>query len=405
MAEYTYVFTEFGNTVEVTGSSKTFAVVTRYAYSETNELGWHLFRSQYVKVLTNDDGKTFTNYCRTSWYGEDKTFSLGEVGDYCSILEDLGWVQYGTIIKNDSYAYYEGGSGTKYESKLSCTYTVPTPTCTITFYRNQTTSDTTTKAVTYKYGEGGSFPNSTWSYTGHTLSGWAWTRGSTTVDQSGNTVSDDFICWIYNSYSGKRNIYAVWNVNTYTLSFDANGGSVSTTSKNVAYNATYGTLPTPTRTGYTFDGWYTSASGGTKKTSSSTYTTAGNSTLYAHWTANMYKVTLNTNKGDDILQIINVTYGLTYGTELNLYEPTRTGHFFNGWWTNSDGGIEITADTIVTDASNHTLYAHWEPANSAYIKQNGKYVLCFTYVKSDGEWNEAIMHKKINNEYKRSIIN
>lgn len=51
--------------------------------------------------------------------------------------------------------------------------------------------------------------------------------------------------------------------------------------KYVKAGGTYGTLPTPTRSGYTFDGWYTAASGGTKITSSSTYTTQ---TLYAHWT-------------------------------------------------------------------------------------------------------------------------
>lgn len=102
----------------------------------------------------------------------------------------------------------------------------------------------------------------------------------------------------------------------YTVSYNANGGSISPTSKIVSCtfrnwntaqngsgttyapgssytansgatlyaqwgNPTYGTLPTPARTGYTFDGWYTSASGGTKITSSSTIT--ANTTIYAHW--------------------------------------------------------------------------------------------------------------------------
>ena len=50
--------------------------------------------------------------------------------------------------------------------------------------------------------------------------------------------------------------------------------------------SSYGTLPTPTRTGYTFDGWYTSATGGTKITSSSVVNVSGDQTLYAHWTCN-----------------------------------------------------------------------------------------------------------------------
>jgi hypothetical protein len=56
---------------------------------------------------------------------------------------------------------------------------------------------------------------------------------------------------------------ATATANTYTLTFNANGGTTSTSSKSVTYNGTYGTLPTPTRKGYTFNGWYTAASGGT----------------------------------------------------------------------------------------------------------------------------------------------
>ena len=72
---------------------------------------------------------------------------------------------------------------------------------------------------------------------------------------------------------------------TYTVTFDANGGSVSTASKTVTKGSTYGTLPTPTRSGYTFDGWFTSASGGTQITSSTTVNLTANQTLYAHWTS------------------------------------------------------------------------------------------------------------------------
>lgn len=70
---------------------------------------------------------------------------------------------------------------------------------------------------------------------------------------------------------------------TFTVSFNANGGSVSPGSKTVTYGGTYGTLPTPTRSGYSFLGWYTAATGGSKITSSSTVSITANTTLYAHW--------------------------------------------------------------------------------------------------------------------------
>ena len=86
-----------------------------------------------------------------------------------------------------------------------------------------------------------------------------------------------------------KNYYSAtktFNVNnpTYTVTFNANGGTCSTASKSVKYSSTYGTLPTPTRSGYNFDGWYTAASGGTKVSSSTTVTATDNHTLYAHWT-------------------------------------------------------------------------------------------------------------------------
>ena len=70
-----------------------------------------------------------------------------------------------------------------------------------------------------------------------------------------------------------------------TVTFDPNGGSVSPTSKTITKGMSYGILPIPTKTNYTFEGWYTEASGGSKVTSSTTVTATANHTLYAHWTS------------------------------------------------------------------------------------------------------------------------
>ncbi len=76
--------------------------------------------------------------------------------------------------------------------------------------------------------------------------------------------------------------YAQWTAKKYTLTFNANGGSVGTASKKVTLKKAYGTLPTPTRSGYSFDGWYTAVNGGTK-VSATTIMPAKNVTVYAHW--------------------------------------------------------------------------------------------------------------------------
>ena len=74
-------------------------------------------------------------------------------------------------------------------------------------------------------------------------------------------------------------------VKTYTLTFNANGGKVTIKTKKLAYKKSYGTLPKPTRSGYTFDGWYTKKAGG-KKVSQTTKMSAKNMVFYAHWKKN-----------------------------------------------------------------------------------------------------------------------
>ena len=70
--------------------------------------------------------------------------------------------------------------------------------------------------------------------------------------------------------------------NTYTVTYYSNGGS-ECSKKTVTYNKTYGDLCYPTKGGYTFDGWYTSVTNGTKISSSTIVTVANDQTLYAHW--------------------------------------------------------------------------------------------------------------------------
>ncbi|MCL2116303.1 MAG: InlB B-repeat-containing protein [Methanobrevibacter sp.] len=76
-------------------------------------------------------------------------------------------------------------------------------------------------------------------------------------------------------------LYAQWQSNVHTLKFDANGGFVTTTSKKIANKKVIGTLATPTRSGHTFNGWYTKKSGGTKVTVETKPTQS--TTYYAQW--------------------------------------------------------------------------------------------------------------------------
>ncbi len=148
--------------------------------------------------------------------------------------------------------------------------------------------------------------------------------------------------------------------NVYNVTFNPNGGTVSPTNKNVTYDAKYGTLPIPTRTGYTFDGWYL---GGTKVTENTIVKTADDHTLEAKWTAKGEHVTYDPNGGTVSPNGKDVIYDDVYGT---LPTPTRTGHIFNGWYL---GGTKVTENTIVKTADDHTLEAKWT-ANTYRVTYN-----------------------------------
>lgn len=149
----------------------------------------------------------------------------------------------------------------------------------------------------------------------------------------------------------------------YTLSFDANGGSCDTSSW-TCYSgyAIGGTLPTASRPGYTFVGWFTAASGGSQVTTATSFTSSSTVPIYAHWTANQYTVYFNENGGVSPTPTSkSVTYGSTYGT---LATVSRTGYTFAGWYTVD--GTQITSSTTVSITSDQTLYAHWTANDYSY---------------------------------------
>ncbi|MDR1184074.1 MAG: S8 family serine peptidase [Coriobacteriales bacterium] len=143
---------------------------------------------------------------------------------------------------------------------------------------------------------------------------------------------------------------------SYTVTFDPNGGSVSPASVIISSGSSIGALPTPVRTGYTFNGWFTTASGGTQINATTTVT--ANVTYYAHWTVNTYTVTLNSQGGFVSPATIVVAHNATVGT---LSTPTRSGYIFEGWYTAASGGTKITPTTRVT--ANVTYYAQWAANN------------------------------------------
>lgn len=159
---------------------------------------------------------------------------------------------------------------------------------------------------------------------GYNFAGW-YTNSSLTGKQ--------YMPYDYIKMDSDYTLYAKWERKSYTVTFNANGGSCSTSNKTVTQNSTYGTLPTPTKTGYTFDGWYTSATGGNKITSSTNVTITSNQTLYAHWiSVHTHNYNVAVTKAATCTETGLMKYTCSCG---NTYTKTipATGHSFGEWET------------------------------------------------------------------------
>ena len=151
------------------------------------------------------------------------------------------------------------------------------------------------------------------------------------------------------------------------IMYDANEGELAETVKTIIYHKAIGELPTPTREGYTFSGWYTDTTEGEEVREDTIIDE--DITIYARWTASQYIVTYDGNGGTPSVASKTVTYDSTYGT---LATATRTGYTFAGWYTETSGGTQITKDTKVNITSAQTLYAHWTVNNySVSVKSGG----------------------------------
>ncbi len=152
--------------------------------------------------------------------------------------------------------------------------------------------------------------------------------------------------------TGDLTLYAQWTDITFTVTFDSQGGS-AVSSEIVVYDNLATEPAVPTRTGHTFNGWFTASSGGTAW-DFATDTLLADQMLYAQWTAIDYTVSFDSTGGSAVVSEI-VAFGETV-TEPT--EPTRSGYAFLGWFDAASGGTQwdFATDAVAGDL---TLYAHW----------------------------------------------
>ena len=216
---------------------------------------------------------------------------------------------------------------------------------------------------------------------GYTFDGW-------TVSGTNSTISGT----TFKIGEANATLTAKWKANEYTVTYDANGGTVTPTSDTVTFDSNYGSLPRPSRNGYTFNGWFNQANGGTQIVENTTVTTASNHSIYAHWNINNYTLTVKPNGGTWNSSTSDQTFTLNYQATKEIAIPTRTGYTFDKWTLS---GTESTMtsltglSTFKMGYQNASLTANWKiNSYSLTVNPNG------------GTWNNNASSQNFTLDYK-----
>ena len=180
----------------------------------------------------------------------------------------------------------------------TCSYTV-------TFNGNGNTGGSMS-AQEFNCGESKALTANAFTKTGHTFAGWATTANGSVEYTDKESVNL--------SITNNDNIplYAQWTPKQVTITWNANGGIVTPSTSTYIYDGSSVTLPTPTRDGYNFKGWYTSASGGNQITDIGTNNKpASDVTYYAQWTEKPL-THYRTSCSDEPIQLATPKVTLTY---------------------------------------------------------------------------------------------
>lgn len=307
----------------------------------------------------------------------------------------------GTVLStNTSYSFSMPAANTTYTANgVLKTYT-------INYNKGSYGTGTNTSAIK-THGTNLTLPGVKFTRTGYTQTGWSKNSDGSTFDYE--------VTGTYTSNSATT-LYPYWSRNVYTLSINPNGGSMyngkNTTTSTFTTSFAYGVKTylgnlfndggvlaayndnTPTRTGYTFNGFTFSNGSGQKNTvgaiyyfdgqspeensgesgaSTSAYIFngdyAGNVTVTANWTGKSYTVKYNANGGSGTMASSSHVYGTAKALSANTF--TRTGYSFTGWNTAANGSGTSYSDkqsvSTLTTNSEIELFAQWGTATYQVI--------------------------------------
>jgi M6 family metalloprotease-like protein/uncharacterized repeat protein (TIGR02543 family) len=180
--------------------------------------------------------------------------------------------------------------------------------------------------------------------TGYSFVGW----------YESSDFSGSIITTIPKGSTGNKEFYAKWNIVSYSITYNLNGGTGASNSNYTIETNTI-TLPIPNKTGYDFVGWYANSLFTDSAVTTIPQGSTGNKTFYAKWNTVSYSITYNLNGGTGVS---NSSYTIETNN-ITLPTPSKTGYSFMGWYANA----ELTGSVITTipkgSTGNKEFWAKW----------------------------------------------
>ena len=346
------------NTYGETNTAITYApIVERYDEEQTWNSGGY-----YTEVLTLGNTEIgrwtldFENQDRErqDWYGIDafNPRSVTKTHSTQTLKLKIYWYDFAT---KDSYGNWKYASDGSHEWSVQVnaksSYTVS---------YNANGGSGAPSSQTKWYGETLTLSATKPTRTGYTFSGWKATNGTSYSPGASYTANS------------ATTMTAQWTVNTYTVTYNANGHGSNPTSQSRTYGGSAITLRTMSDQGnYVFKNWNTKADGsGTTYDGGQSYSGNASLTLYAQWYA-PYTISYNANGGSDAPS----SQTKKHGTDINLQSgtPTRTNYVFKGYWTatSADSGTHYTPGQSYSANASITLYAQWYAPYTITPNANG----------------------------------
>lgn len=196
------------------------------------------------------------------------------------------------------------------------------------------------------------------SRNGYAFLGWSTDSSATDADAAYSANTEVTL-------TADTTLYAVWHINTYTVTFDVQDHGTAPDAQTVEHSKVAAKPGTdPSETGYTFGGWYTDADCTTEYDFTTPVT--ADTTVYAKWTPEEYTITYNLDGGSLAVGVTNPGTYTIESDDITLSNPTKEGYTFTGW-TGKDLDAAAKEVTIAKGSTGDRTYtATWEAAEASY---------------------------------------